>query len=312
MAQDVAVIANLGIGSPNVDGSRIGPGYEIKDEAEQAYIVAEAAECTRPINRKKVAYCIDERPYESVGGIDDPAELEAIVAAQLPGGTYVSATKAAVAAKIAAVRNAKDFTEAHGIVAGILGRAGYDDSVHEKCGADDNVEASVENQRDPEEILPVMQAAGAASEDDADRVATLHANKQSLARNGFYKGWDSAAHRERVRANFPQHYAVLKGANDAVHGHHGKGLYEIIQEGQGFAKNEFARRTDGAMLFAYTHAFAQELAEVMAGSDEERKMLELAFVYDLADVGNVLFAEPTGEEGQPDYYPGMAFIKQGA
>jgi hypothetical protein len=304
---EVAVAAHLPIGQENSSGDRIGPGYVPTDEQEAQDLGRAAAESTRPLTVTKAAYCIDGRGYVRVGDIEDPAELEAIVAPQLPGGTYLAATKAAVAANVTAVRDAKSFTEAFDIVAGILGRAGIEDSYHEQCGADKNADS--DEQVDPETAHATFSAAGWASEDERGLVDQLHANRKTRIEAGFYKGWSTEVHQDRVRRQFPQHYAVLETSHDPTHNHHEAGAYDVEEEGLGFAKNEFIRRTGGKQLFAYTRAYAHQLADVLGGSPEERRMLQLGFDYDLLDVGNVLFARPEGEPGDPGHYPGMAFLK---
>jgi hypothetical protein len=313
--RDVAVAAYLPIGQKNVDGDKIGPGYVPVDEQETHDVSRAAAEATRPVTVANAAYCIDGRPYARVGDIEDPQQLEAIVAAQLAGGTYVAATKAAVAANVAVVRDAKSFTEAFDIIAGILGRANIDDSFHEGCGADKNVTS--DKQVDAATAHDIFTAAGwiekpteaNGNKDERALVEQLHANRKARIDAGFYKDWSMEAHQELVRKRFPQHYAVLETSHDPTHNHHEGGTYEMDEEGVGFAKNEFARRTGGKQLFGYTRAYAHKLADLVGGSDEERRLMRLGFDYDLLDVGNVLFAQPEGEAGDPDYYPGMAFLK---
>lgn len=312
---DVTVAAHLPIGQENVNGDKIGPGYVPRDEQEAEDLGRAAAEATRPLTVTKAAYCIDGRGYVRVGDIEDANELEAIVAPQLPGGTYVAATKAAVAADIAIVRDAKSFAEAFDIVAGTLGRAGIEDSYHEQCGADKNAES--DKQVDPETAHSVFTAAGwvekpaedAERDEERERVEKLYENRNRRIKEGFYKGWSTEAHQEQVRKRFPQHYAVLETSHDPTHNHHEGGAYDMEEEGVGFAKNEFIRRTGGKQLFAYTRSYAHQLADILGGSPEERRMMQLGFDYDLLDVGNVLFARPEGEAGDPDYYPGMAFLK---
>lgn len=306
MVHEVAIAAHLPIGQANVDGKKIGPGYEIRDAEEATRVTAEVAEATRPLTIKKAAHCIDGRPFLSVGGVTDPSALEEIVASQLAGGTYLAATKAAVAANVVAIRGAKNFEEAFDIVGGILFRAGYQDTYHEECGADNN--AASDKQVAPDTALAIFKAAGWVKPGQEALVATLHSNKKARLDAGFYEGWDPAAHAERVRKNFPQNYAILQSGTDPTHNHHERGAYGVEAENVGFAKNEFVERT-GDQLFAYTRPCAAELAEIIGGSEPEREMLRLAFDYDLLDVGNVLFAKPVGEAGNPDYYPGMAFLK---
>jgi hypothetical protein len=303
---EVAVAAHLPIGQENVEGKKIGPGYEIRDDEEAARVTAAAAAATHPLTLKKAAHCIDARPFLSVGGVTDPSVLRELVASQLPGGTYLAVAKAAAAANIVAVRDAKSFEEVFDIVGGILSRAGYQDTYHEECGADNN--AASDKQVGSDTALAIFRAAGWVKPGQEAMVTQLHDHKKARLEAGFYQGWDPAAHAKRVRENFPQHYAILQSGTDLTHNHHERGAYDIEEENVGFAKNEFVERT-GDQLFAYTRAFAAELADVIGGSDDEREMLRMAFDYDLLDVGNVLFARPEGESGNPDYYPGMAFLK---
>lgn len=303
---DPVLIGNLTIGQSNVYGNKIGPGYEFRDTADFSGAARAAAEEAHDYTITDAALCIDERGMIQLGDVTDPDTLKRVVAPRLPGGTYLAATKAATAANIAVVRDAKTFEEAYDIVAGLLDRAGYKDAGHEECGAETNAALSVEEQVDAETAFATVSAVGFAKPDERGAFDTLEANKRQLVSRGFYVGYDPKAHKERVQRTSPQYFATLQTAPDAVHGHHGSGLL-VLDKGKGLTNNHAL--TAERKLFVYTADFARKLANELGGSDEERRMTELAFHGDLIDVGNTLFAKPEGEPGQPGYYPGMAVLK---
>ncbi|HEV7454631.1 MAG TPA: hypothetical protein VGO07_05220 [Candidatus Saccharimonadales bacterium] len=297
-----AVIAHLTIGGSNVNGDKIGPGYEFTNDEQAASMARAAGEATHPYTVPKAAYCIDERPFVKIGNVEDPAALREVVTPQLPGGTNLAATKAAVAANATIVREARDFNEAYDIVSGVLSRAGYQDAGHEDCGASKKAELSVADQVLADVAFGTLQAAGVARSDEQGIFADMQATKQRRVDSGFYSVWDPAQHKARILATAPQHYSYLQAEHDATHGHHAGGLYTPTQDGMGFAKNEFTDAT-GAQLFGYTPGFAAELANELGGTDAERRTIELAFGYDLVDVSNQLIAKPEGD------YPGLTVIQ---
>lgn len=305
VVRNTLVVAHLSIGGNNDKGDKIGPGYQMSSAEQTERLTAAAGEATRPVTVKKAAFCIDERGLIRLGDITDKAQLRDVVAHQLPGGTYLAATKAAVAANAAVIRSAKDFNEAYDVVAGTLNRAGYEDAGHDGCGASAKAEHSVREQVDPGVAYGTLNAVGAAREGDQAAFAAMHANKQALTESGFYSAWNPAEHKARVTRTAPQNYSYLETAEDATHGHHASGIFLPSEEGVGFAKNAFIEDT-GAQLFAYTHQFAVELSEHLGGSDEERHMIALGFGYDLLDVSNQLIAAPDPETD----YPGLAVVQQ--
>jgi hypothetical protein len=305
VVRDAALVAHLTIGGGNGNGDKIGPGYQFNTPEEALAAARAAAEATRKVTNPKTAFCIDERPIVQLGDTTDPDVLRSVVVAQLPGGTYLAATKAAVAANASIVRDAKDFNEAYSIVAGVLNRAGYEDAGHEGCGASKRAEHSANEQVDPDAAYSTLAAVGVAAEGDQQAVAGLHARKRELVASGFYSAWNPDEHRAKIERTAPQNYSILQTEHDPTHGHHASGIYLPTESGVGFAKNEFTENT-GQQLFAYTHGFATELAGHLGGSDEERRMIGLGFGYDLLDVGNQLIAAP---DEQTDY-PGLAVIQQ--
>jgi hypothetical protein len=305
----IEVVGRFPMGCPGLQG--IGPGYEPKTPGDIHKIAAQAGEATRPLTVTKAAYCIDERAIIQLGKIDDPQELERIVAPHLPGGTFLAAAKAAVIANIAAVHSANDFIEAYNIVSDKLKGMDYEDAAHAGCGASKMAEQSTREPIAHEAAFGLSQHIGVAQDGEQGIFQALYTNMRSIP-EGFFSSWSAAQHEQRVQRTYPQHFAILRTEDDATHGHHGSGLYLLAESGMGFAKNAFIKNSDGLQLFAYTHAFARELAQKLGGSAEERRAVELAMVYDLLNVGNQLFAAPAGEPGEAGYYPGMAVFQQRA
>jgi hypothetical protein len=306
VVRNTLVVAHLPIGGSNVNGDKIGPGYQIQDEAQAQHITRAAGDATRPLTVPKAAFCIDERGIIRLGEITDPAQLREVVANQLPGGTYIAATKAAVNANAALIRGAKTFNEAYDVVAGTLNRAGYEDAGHAGCGAGNKLVNSVREQVDPQTAYGTLLAVGAASEGDQAALEAMAANKQARVANGFYNSWDPTQHQALVARTAPQNYSYLQEEHDATHGHHASGIYLPTEPGVGFAKNAFIEDTEGSQLFAYTHHFAVELAQHLGGSEEERGLIALGFGYDLLDVSNQLIAAPD----PATEYPGLAVVQQ--
>jgi hypothetical protein len=303
VVRDPAVIAHLSIGGSNVKGDKIGPGYEFANGEQAARLARAAGESTHPYTVPKAAFCIDERPIVKLGAVEDPALLRGVVAPQLPGGTGIAATKAAVAANAAIVREARDFNEAYDIVTGILRRAGYEDAGHDDCGASKKAELSAQDQVPADVAFGTLQVAGVAKGGEEGIFSDMQATKQRRVDTGFYSVWDPTQHKARIEATAPQNYSYLQTADDATHGHHASGLYTPTADGQGFAKNEFSENNGGVQLFGYTPGFAAELARELGGTDEERRKIELGFGYDLVDVSNQLIAKPEGD------YPGLPVIQ---
>lgn len=294
----------LPIGQPNSEGNKIGPGYQLGSE-EIEPIAQSAQECTVETTVKDAAFCIDERNTIQLGNITDPEVLETIVAPQLPGGTYLAATKAAITANAKVVQGQTTFVGAFAAVGKALSEAGFKDAAHDHCGAEAQAEASLREAVDPQLSFDLAMARGWVQESDSDLFTSLQNNKQhflELSPDAF-EGWSQEFRENYAMEHSPQYVAKLKSEKDKVGGHHGAGLY--VPDGEnGFAKNRFNAET-GKMLFAYTMSYAEKLARSLAGNDEaEYRLLRAGFIDDLINVGNRLFAQPQPEAD----YPGMALF----
>lgn len=307
MSNELVLVGYLPIGQPNTNGDKIGPGFQPRTPGEVDAIINAARNETRPFTISNAAFCIDEREIVQLGNITNPDILRKIVAPRLPGGTGLASTKAALAANAVIVRDAKTFPEAYNRVTGVLSRAGIKDAGHKGCGAEVEAGTSVKHQVDFETSFVLSRTLGIAQDGEEQAIRILHENKTRRASDRFWDTYNPDFHRERVLATAPEYYAILKTEHDKVHGHHGSGLY--VTQGDEGLPNGFAEQWNH-MLFVYTHAFARQLSRILGGSEEERRLIELAFVDDLIDVGNVLFAKPEGDPGDPNYYPGMAVFEQ--
>ncbi|HLZ15037.1 MAG TPA: hypothetical protein VKQ34_03520 [Candidatus Saccharimonadales bacterium] len=306
IVRDVHVIGHL----QRVGQGNIGRGRQLELVDKQHNAEVAAARAIRPCTNRRVAYCIDERAIIRLGDITNPNVLRDIVVPQLPGGTVLAATKAAVAANIGLVRDAADFKEAYLRVRGVLTNAGYFDAGHDDCGASKQAGTSVEQPVAAGIVAENLHSLGVWRPEDERRLAQQMKQKAGLADRGYFASWSPEVHRELLMKSSPEHFSFLAvDDNDHVtHGHLASGALILGEEDDGFAKNAFTEDT-GLQLFAHSDWFARELSGVL-GVGEEVPALELAFRADLLDVGNRLFAPENSSltVENPNYYPGMALL----
>lgn len=270
----------------------IGPDSVIPP-TEQPRVLHAAAEARRPVTNPRVAFCGDGRRFLRLGNITDPETLRSISAHQLFGGTYLAATKAAVAAQTSIAKGASSFTEVFNRVATVLGEK-YEDSSHAHCGAEGVAPDTVSNPLSAAAVGRSLKVLGALGTGDEVRLQAFEANKRAMS-GDFFKGFSAEWRQSYVKRTFPDNYGEFEGE------HEEGGLLALNSEqgDLGFAKNQFVDET-GKQLFAVTTDFAGKLANDLGGSPEERSMLRLAMLDDAINVADCLIA-PVSEN-----YPGLA------
>lgn len=259
---------------------KVGLRHPLQDEQAVAAFRSELAASTHEVTKANTADCGDERLTITLAdGTTDPDVLQGRVTPQLFGGIGLSATKAAVEADAAFLKDAKNFWDAYLKTSTLLAKLGYEDAGHFGCGASGSVEASVANQI---EQSIVVTASGLLVPDNGRNVDLLGKNtvtKQQRLGEGFYSAWNPQAHLDYLKESFPQNLStLLEDPNDhETRGHNGSGLYVVTQAGHGFQKNGKA--------FAVSLPMMAELAGKLGGSDEERRRILLGFADDTLHVG---------------------------
>src|SRR5581483_4348749 len=134
-------------------------GYGLDNPAEISEVSSQLDSCVVPLSTTKTADCVDARLLIALGnGVTDKEELAKRVTYQLPGGLGLAVTKAAVAADLVILRDAKHLQEAYEIMVPFLDELGYEDAAHAGCGASGNVEASVAKQLPDAALLGTIEA----------------------------------------------------------------------------------------------------------------------------------------------------------
>jgi hypothetical protein len=277
-------------GSLSFGVGRVGADRHLESDDKQRY-AAELADCTLPAPTETPLWadCMDERPTVRLhDGTNDFAVLAARWAFQLPGGTVLAATKAAVAADAAYLRAATTMQEAYEVTYRLLIQLGFADAGHAGCGASKLVRQSAANRLPDVMIIDTLAALGADAEQVRSQIERLDRNVQLRLQAGFYDGWSSEWHVGFLQSHDPQRFAYLQEADDAVRGHYASGLY-IVPKGSVFAKDQFVRQS-GRQAFALTFDFADQIANVLGGSDAEKALIALAFRDDALNVANQIVA----------------------
>jgi hypothetical protein len=280
LAREVQFVDRLAIGHPE---NSIKSDLQTADQL-QAF-GGKLREHTTELTHPQTADCMDERTTVRLGdGTTDPEILKHRITNQLPGGLVLAATKAAVAADVAMLRDAKSFQDAYLLMYDFLTKLGEEDGGHAHCGASKFVEASVEQPVAREIAIPTL---GAIMLIDDSRKAAFDKNAETKLRhldNGLYNGWSPAWHEEFLQQHAPQNFSHLTEVHNA------DGVYLLTQEGAGFAKNAFTEDTSQE-CFGVTVPKMIELSAKIGGNAEEQTRLLVAFGTDLLDVSDKLIAE---------------------
>lgn len=274
----------------------IGQGVKFTPE-EATEFAADISSCVQPLSNTKTANCVDGRGIKSLAdGSEDPHQLEKYVVQTLPGGLGLAVTKAAVAADLVVVRDAKDFKSAYLTVSDLLTELGYQDGGHAACGASKQLEASVAREVDPQTKLAVLPALNLTNQDTPDVLADNWQTKRQRLENGFYGSWDSSWHESFLAERSPGNFAILEGDPlSPTDNHLEEGAALIRTPGLGFAKNRFVAITGGRQVFVETvttgHSIAAKIISKIGGSDLEKARFLLEFDDDTLQVLNTLAAQ---------------------
>jgi hypothetical protein len=265
------------------------------ETSEEFSTFAEAlADNTCRLTKINTVDCVDERRTIALGdGTVDPDILANRVVAQLPGGLVLPVTKAAVAADLVVVRDAKDFTAAYLTMYELLTGLGYEDGGHKGCGASKLVEKSTEEEVEIGSLLgslPVVMD----TNDETPRVVSMNREtKRRRLSDGYYGTWSPAWHEAFLADKVPQNFSILADDPDdpVTHGHHSRGIYAVSEDGYGFAKNKFIDAT-GLEAFSYTvsaaNTITRDIIKAIGGSDLERARLRTELGVDAPQVLNQL------------------------
>jgi hypothetical protein len=241
--------------------------------------------------------CMDDRPIvEFANGLSDSDTIRRRVVYQQPGGTVLHFTKSAVAANLAAVASAKDFTDAYMILFHVLTGFGWQDSGHKDCGASKNLKKSVENPLQTDILMANLDQIIGVSENYGERekiVKQNEARKLELCESGFYDNWSYEYHEEHLSKMVPRNFSALAGEHNPC------GFLLIQNVGDGFMRNSFIEHT-GRQVFSATTAQWGTVIDQLCPIPVEKERMLLALVDDLCSVCNVLIApDKPGSPGMP-------------
>jgi hypothetical protein len=282
--QTVDFVARLAIGEN--DPSRVKSNLETEEQLHD--FARSLAESLGSFTNRYTADCMEDRRNIAVGSVTDQGLIEARVVPQLPGGLGLAAAKAASAANAAVVREAKNLEQAYVMVMDVLGRLGYSDGGHRKCGAGTFARESVEQPVATEILLPTTSAVFAINKDNEHLFHEIQANKQRKLDAGYYASWNLEWYENRLQETAPENLIEIETKDTPTHGHEANGV--ILLDNIGFKKNQFIRST-GAMAFAATRSQMAELAGILGGTDEEQARLRIAFADDLINVSDKIVAK---------------------
>lgn len=285
---EIAHVADLPYGRGNI-------GERFENDAQKEAFHQVLAEEIRPLTITNTADCGDGREIlRMADGTEGPA-LENRVTFQLFGGIGLAVTKAAVAADMSFVKDAKTFKAAYEkTVMGVLVPLGYADAAHEGCGASKSVEVSVAKGLTVVEavIMPNLLLPG--NFNMTRQMQTIYETKDRKLGDGFYGDWDSEWHEDFVRQRFPENFATLRTMDNPTNGHHEVEAEAILKQGYGLAKNALIRRTEGGQVFAVTPPLVHLLAKQVSVSEQERERFTIAAFDDMGQVSNQLILRGMG------------------
>jgi hypothetical protein len=268
--QPLQFISNLPFG----EGAIGATGFSISGQEEQNDFAQMLNMAVRPITKPKTASCVDGRAFlRFADGTDNPDVLENYVTHQLAGGLVLATTKAAVAAGLVIVRDAKDFKSAYLTMFDYLSALGYEDGGHAGCGASKNVKSSVEKEL-PLDILRGVTPAFRPLPNDFNSLLLSNAEtKRRLLEEGFYDNWSHEWHEGFLNENVPQNFAILETDEGPTSGHYEEAVVLIGQAGYGLAKNSLIKKTGQQVFAETTHTPAtlvSEIAQAVGMSSLER------------------------------------------
>jgi hypothetical protein len=260
----------------------VGERFPLTTDQQKAEFAANSAARTFELTQSNTADCMDERvTIGFANGNTDQAYIASRIVPQLPGGEGLAATKAAIAANAAIIKDAPDIWQAYEIVMDFLAANGEEDAAHDDCGAERSAQSSVVNQIPQDVLLPAVGLIVPHMNNDPWHQKELQAmstHKRHRLESGFYDVWEPTKHSQYVIDRFPQNYSHLKIDHDDLltHGHNGSGLYATSRDGHGYQK-------DGT-TFSITIPKMRQLAVMLGGSSEERERIFIGFADDALHV----------------------------
>jgi hypothetical protein len=269
-------------------------GFKLDGETAEVF-ADQINSCVVPITKPNTANCPDGRGIVSLAdGTKDPNILEDYVTHQLLGGLGLAVTKAASAANLVIIRDAKGLKDAYETMYGVLSDVGFEDGGHVGCGASIQAEASVAKQLPEQTVLGALPVFRPVPENVASLYGANLATKQRLLESGYYGKWDNLWHEAFLADKVPQNFAILAKDDGPTSGHYEEGVATIKQPGYGFAKNRFIRTT-GHQIFAETAhtpvTLVDEISKRITVSPVERARFLLEFDVEVPHVLNQLVAK---------------------
>ena len=251
---------------------------------------------------ENVSFCIEDRPWEMIGGITDPDELAELTTYQTAGGDVYSALFALMATRSNLLDDQNNINDKAKAAASWLKSFGFGLHVHENCGAADILAKTSEHIVSLEEAVAAFSVWGPVSDEDKASLATIVENVTEFSNSSGHPYsldvFNPGELREYIKQQDPRFYTkvVVDPTDKVTGGHKALGLY-LPAEG-GLVKNRFIRDT-GQMAFTYTDKFAERLAGTLSPHDQaQAHILHLAIRYHQLVAGKALFA------------PGMPVFKQ--
>jgi len=235
------------------------------------------------ITKHKLAGCMDDRLILSfASGSFDPS----LIVWQQPGGTYLHLTKAAVAADLAIVADAKDFKAAYSIIDNYMTSYGWQDAGHAVCGASANAERSVAEPMAGSDLLLGLDLVLGKAADPKHRQFIIEQNEAHKAHklnSGFYGSWSSGYHEQQLHDRVPHNFATLETT------HRPSGLLVIKTPDRGLNKAQLYEAT-GERVFAATTSQYSQAINLLCPAGGEKARMQVALVDDLLTVSQTLIA----------------------
>ncbi len=264
------------------DGPYASPLTETVQKQELAFRLSGYV---RRVTGTKMADCIDDRLIlRLASGVNDPQILLARVVYQQPGGTYLHFTKAAVAAGLDIVKDAKSIKQAYETIGRIFDSHGWQDGGHAGCGASKFVLASVTKPITDIDLIGAVDLmfgpVGFAS-DMPKVVSAVQKNKRQKLDAGFYNNWSSDWHEDRLQETVPNNFSFLETQ------HLPSGLLVVKKQNMGLAKNQLIQATN-TRVFASTTGQYPEAIDLLCSTATDKARFMVALVDDLCTVSQTL------------------------
>lgn len=284
-------VANIKqLGQVNSGYGHIGENDRFLTDSDRLNFVDQLSSYTHSITKYNTAACGDGRPtLNYADGTTNYHHISQRIDYQLFGGLGLASTKAAVAANLEIISNARNFSEAYFMISNFLAINGEEDGGHYGCWASATVESSVSNRIADNEQKSFLSRLITFDYETESMLNEINKNKIQKLDSGYYSIWDLQEHEQYLKNRFPQNFATLDDSpSSKLHNHHEAALYLITEERQGFDKNNFTKDNNGLQSFAVTINKYQQIGTLLAKDIEERKRFLLAAYDDTLQVGSGL------------------------